>query len=216
MHRERRFHTAEVRAIGDDATPRISGYAATFNQRSQDLGGFIEVIAPGAFDDVLRAQPDVLGLFNHDMDHVLGRTGSGTMRIAVDERGLRYEIDPPDTQLARDLMTSMRRGDIRSSSFAFSVRKDDQTWELRDGQQFRTINKVSGLYDCSVVTDPAYLSADSSVRCQLPQHDTELQAYVAEVRSRLQQQGQTDGDPLAGLQWRMRAHLLLEAAELSV
>src|SRR5690606_29136668 len=103
--------------------PVISGHAAVFDTLSEPMWGFREKIAPGAFDDVL--EDDVRALFNHDPNFILGRTRSGTLKIAVDMRGLQYEIDPPDTQPARDLIVSMERGDVSQSSFAFIVAEDD-------------------------------------------------------------------------------------------
>ena len=112
----------ELRAVqlpdGQAGAPKIAGYAAVFNMRSDLLGGFfVELIAPGAFDDVL-AQ-DTRGLFNHDPNFLLGRTVSGTLRLSVDERGLSYEIDTPDTLTIRDLVVApIARGDMSGSSFA--------------------------------------------------------------------------------------------------
>lgn len=183
MKAERRFLKAEVRATGD-ASPKIVGHAAKFNVLSQDLGGFFERIAPGAFDDCLRSNPDIVGLFNHSFDNVLGRTSSGTMAVSIDAEGLAYQIDPPDTQLARDLMTSMRRGDIRGSSFGFYCLED--TWDLDPTTDsiIRTIVKAS-VFDCSVVTDPAYLTSDASVRSQPPEGNDALRALAAEKRAAL-------------------------------
>ena len=185
MKLERRFLQAEVRAVGD-GSPKIVGYAAKFGTRSQDLGGFFEIIAPGAFDDCLAQNPDILGLFNHDMSNVLGRTSSETMRVSVDDVGLRYEIDPPDTQLARDLMVSMRRKDIRGSSFGFNCLPGGDTWDIdrETDSLIRTLVKIS-IFDCSVVTDPAYLDANSAVRSQIPQNDAELRNLAAAKRAAL-------------------------------
>ena len=113
---ERRFfaHT-EFRVSGENEPRKINGYGAVFDSPSENLGWSTELreeIDPHAFDGVLASNPDVRGLFNHDSNFVLGRTTAGTMRLSVDARGLAYEIDPPDTQFARDLMVSMRRGDI--------------------------------------------------------------------------------------------------------
>ncbi len=192
MKPEQRFLSAEVRAIGDGAAPnsqKITGYAAKFGLRSQDLGGFVEIIAPGAFDECLRSNPDVVGLFNHRNDFVLGRTSAGTMTLATDATGLRYEIDPPDTQYARDLMVSMKRGDIRGSSFGFVCKRDDQSWDIDPGsdQLVRTVRKAA-VFDCSVVTNPAYLDADSAVRSLAQEMRSALSAPVTlppEVRERL-------------------------------
>lgn len=150
----------EIRAEGENETPTISGYASVFNRMSENLGGFREIIAPGAFDNVL--DNDVRALFNHDANFLLARTASGTLRLSVDEEGLRYEFEPPNTTAGRDLVESMKRGDITQSSFAFTVRSD--SWEERDGTMIRTIDKVDRLFDVSPVTYPAYPDASVGLR----------------------------------------------------
>ena len=147
----------ELRMDGDK--PTVVGYGAVFNSESNDLGGFREYIAPGAFDG--RLEDDVRFLVNHDANLILARTTNGTLRLSVDEKGLRYEADLPNTSTARDLMELLKNGTISQSSFAFTV--EDDSWELKDGMNIRTINKVSQLYDVSSVTYPAYNSASSSV-----------------------------------------------------
>ena len=164
MNIERRTFTLdgiEVERRDDGSPSKIAGHAAIFDVLSENLGGFREKIAPGAFDDVL--DDDVRGLFNHDPNYPLGRTAAGTLKLAVDSKGLRYEIDPPDTQYARDLAVSMERGDISQSSFAFTVEKDDFD-EDEDGRIIRTIIKVKRLYDVSPVTFPAYPDTTVAVR----------------------------------------------------
>lgn len=161
MDIERRFLTArvEVRAEGESKT--IRGHAAVFDKLSDNLGGFREKIAPGAFDSVMG--DDVRALFNHDPNLILGRTASGTARISVDDEGLVYEIDPPDTQLGRDLVVSMTRGDVTQSSFAFTVGEDDYD-EDDEGRVIRTIRSFKRLYDVSPVTYPAYPDASVGLR----------------------------------------------------
>ncbi|HIF9075733.1 TPA: HK97 family phage prohead protease [Photobacterium damselae] len=159
---ELRTHSGEVRAESrDDGSIKIVGYGAVFNTLSEPMWGFREQIDPGAFDDVLN--DDVRALFNHDSNFVLGRNGT-TLRLFVDNIGLGYEIDAPDTQTVRDMViTPMKRGDINQSSFAFYVAKDD--WhEEDDGTVIRTILKVKRLFDVSPVTYPAYSEAPSTVR----------------------------------------------------
>ena len=144
---------------------RIVGHAAVFNSLSEDLGGFRELIAPGAFAEAI-GRDDVRALFNHDSNIVLGRSTSGTLKLSEDTRGLLSEIHLPDTQQARDLATLMKRGDITQMSFAFAVRKEDQDWKKNgDGPWERTIRKVARLYDVSPVTYPAYPQTDAAVRC---------------------------------------------------
>ena len=147
----------ELRMDGDK--PTVVGYGAVFNSESNDLGGFREFIAPGAFEG--RLNDDVRFLVNHDANLILARTTNGTLRLSVDDKGLKYEADMPNTSTARDLIELLKNGTISQSSFAFVV--EDDSWEVRDGINYRTINKVSQLYDVSSVTYPAYNSASSSV-----------------------------------------------------
>src|SRR4051812_3492156 len=114
---ERRYIPAtEVRVAGDGNAPVIEGYAALFNSPSQDLGGFVETIAPGAFRDAI-PKSDIRALFNHDANFVLGRMKAGTLDVEEDRKGLKIRNTPPDTQWARDLVTSMKRGDVDQMSF---------------------------------------------------------------------------------------------------
>lgn len=146
---------------GEDAPPKITGYAAVFDQLSQPImGQFREKIEPGAFGKALRGKPDIRALFNHSADYVLGRTSAKTLSLAQDERGLAVEIMPPDTVWARDLMASMQRGDIDQMSFAFSVGKDEWSQDLKE----RTIREVAQLFDISVVTFPAYPQTSAQAR----------------------------------------------------
>ena len=168
--------TIEVRAEGDN-TPTISGYASVFNSMSENLGGFREIIAPGAFDSVL--QDDVRALFNHDPNYLLARSASGTLKLSVDEQGLRYEFEPPNTTAGRDLVESMKRGDISQSSFAFTVAKD--SWEERDGGVVRTINKVERLFDVSPVTYPAYPDASVGMRSMQQWMESRNEEQAAEA-----------------------------------
>jgi hypothetical protein len=152
--------TVETRA---DGKKTLRGHAAVFNQLSEDLGGFREQIAPGAFADAVKTD-DVRALFNHDANFILGRTVAKTLRLSEDARGLAVEIDPPDTQAARDLMTSMERGDVTQMSFGFSVRPGGQDWAKDDeGRVIRTLKKLR-LFDVSPVVFPAYPQTDIAVR----------------------------------------------------
>jgi len=122
------------------------------------------MIQPGAFAAAL-TRSDVRALFNHDPNLILGRTTSGTLRVFEDEHGLVYEIDPPDTQAARDLQESLRRGDVSQSSFGFTVRADK--WlPASDEREYplRIITEIDELYDVSPVTYPAYPATSAAVR----------------------------------------------------
>lgn len=162
MTLERRYVATEfdVRAT-DNGGHTVAGAAAVFNRLSQNLGGFVERVAPGAFAKTIQ-ESDVRALFNHNPSAVLGRNRAGTLRLAEDSVGLQYEVDMPDTSVARDLATSMRRGDVNQSSFGFEVISDE--WGLTDqGFPVRTLQEVR-LYDVSPVTFPAYLDTTSTVR----------------------------------------------------
>lgn len=178
MNIERRFTpwNGEVRADSD--SPVIAGHAAVFNKLSQNLGGFVEQVAPGAFAKTLQ-EADVRALFNHEPNLVLGRNKSGTLRMAEDNIGLFYELDVPDTTVGRDLVYLMRRGDISQSSFAFRVIEDE--WGLTE-QEFplRTLREVA-LYDVSPVTYPAYLDADSGLKNALRSLATRTARPIEEV-----------------------------------
>ena len=160
---ERRFFAAEVRVVSDSAgAKRIVGYSAMFGSPSVDLGGFTEVLAPGCFTQALQ-EPDCRYLFNHDPNHVLGRTTAGTLTLTQDARGLYIENTPPDTQWARDLLVSMGRGDITGQSFAFRIAPNGDRWEKVGGETVRTITDISDLLDCSTVTFPAFKNTDATV-----------------------------------------------------
>lgn len=162
-----RLDEIEVREADADG-PLIVGYAAVFNQLSENLGGFRERIAPGAFRESLADGDDVRALWEHDPQYVLGRNVAGTLTLAEDRQGLRVAIRPPATTWAADLMTSMRRGDVNQMSFGFSVPKGGDSWEMVDGTQIRTLKRVR-LADVSVVAYPAYptTSAEARARAQV-------------------------------------------------
>lgn len=159
----------EVRDAGGDAKkPMITGYAAKFNSLSLPLGfdQFREKIDPVAFDECLAmgSTLDCRFCFNHDANFVMGRTTAGTLRLSRDATGLRFECDPPDTQQARDLMESIKRGDVSQCSFAFRTLDDDWS-EDNDGNLMRTLKKVTiHNGDVSAVTYPAYPDTDVSMR----------------------------------------------------
>lgn len=156
---ERRSYKAELRARDDSGA--IEGYAAVFNSMSEDLGGFREVIMPGAFDRALSEAQDVRALWNHNSDHVLGRTKSGTLRLAIDDKGLRITADVPDTQAGRDAVVSIKRGDVDQMSFAFRTLTDE--WRMQDGEMIRELLDLE-LLDVSPVAYPAYPETTISAR----------------------------------------------------
>ena len=151
----RSFKASELR-IENKESREVVGYGSVFNSLSENLGGFRERIDERAFDDVL--ENDVRALFNHNPDYILGRSTAGTLSLSVDEKGLRYSVNIPQTSYGNDLMVSLDRGDITQNSFGFIVEEDDWTQD-EEGNTIRTIKKVSRLLDVSLVTYPAYPSA---------------------------------------------------------
>lgn len=163
MTKEVRHCHAELRANKENR--HLVGYAAVFNSRSEDLGGFVEVIDPAAFDGVIAAS-DVFAVLDHDLSRgclARSKRGAGTLSLTVDDKGLRYEFDAPATPLGDEVLEAVRRGDITASSFCFSTADDH--WERQaDGTYLRTILRVQELYDVSPVYRPAYEATSVSAR----------------------------------------------------
>jgi HK97 family phage prohead protease len=149
----------EVRAEGDGMT--FTGYASVFNSASEDLGGFIEYVAPGAFKRSLQSRNEVKLLWNHDSGEPLASLRGGTMQLIEDERGLKVTAKLPNTTRGRDIAELLRTKVIDSMSFGFNVIKD--SWS-RDGQT-RTLESVR-LFEVSVVSFPAYAETTATVRSQ--------------------------------------------------
>lgn len=143
---ERRSSGVELRAAGR----KLEGYAAVFGAPAT-IGSFVETIAPGAFARTLRSNPDILGLVDHDTTRLLARTGSGTLRLSEDTRGLHFEMDVLDTQLGRDILAMAERRDLGGMSFGF--RAQDETWPSADRRELRAVD----LMEISIVQAfPAY------------------------------------------------------------
>lgn len=147
----------EVREDGDGMT--FSGYAALFDSPSEPLP-FTERIKPGAFRGSLRLRNDIKFLWNHDAGEILGSTRAGTLKLYEDERGLRVEGKLPNTSRGRDVAELLRRGDVDSMSFGFSVPSGGDSWN-EDGSE-RTLKKVR-LHEVSLVAWPAYTATSGTV-----------------------------------------------------
>ncbi len=166
---EMRTVDVEMRVSSTGETPKIDGTAAVYNKWSQDLGGFREMIEPGFFENVLKG--DTRALWNHNEDLVLGRTRSGTLTLEDNEMGLDVHILPPDTQMGRDAVTLIKRGDVTQMSFAFRVKQPGGDEWIRDDKTgaVKRILKRGGaamLYDVSPVTYPAYPQTSVHARCE--------------------------------------------------
>jgi len=150
----------EIRVEGDKKI--IRGYAAVFNSMTSIGGWFDEEIAPGAFDRALKEKQDVRCLLNHNPDLLLGRTKSKTLTLGVDDHGLWYEDELPDTTTGNDAHKMIDRGDMSGSSFGFIIRA--QEWIDKEGEDEKRIIKDVDLFDVSPVTFPAYEDTDVAVR----------------------------------------------------
>jgi uncharacterized protein len=152
--------TVETR---EGSPPRVVGYAAVFDSPSEEMFGFREVIQPGAFSRSLADNDDVVAMFNHDPNLTMARRSAGTLELQENKTGLKFRFEPPDTQPGRDLVTSIRRGDIRANSFGFQVHEDGEEWTNdKDGGEIRQLTSVR-LFDVSPVTFPAYPGTDGKL-----------------------------------------------------
>lgn len=184
---ERRTIAVQELRAQDGEKPTMEGYAARFNTPA-DLGYFIEIMEPGFFDGVM--DDDVRSLWNHNENYVLGRVSAGTLEIKQDDKGL-YQVtyppvvEPLAAQWARDAMVSVKRGDVKEMSFAFTVKSrwrgdpaDGDEWIRRDGKTYRFLKKggCRELFDVSPVTYPAYgeTSVSASTRSRFEQFEKEL------------------------------------------
>lgn len=139
---------------------RVTGHAAIFGQFAK-VNGHFETVAPGAFDRAIAEGHDVRFTLGHDQNKVLARSSSGTLKLSTDKVGLRFEAELPDTTLGKDVVTSIRRGDLKDLSFAFVPTAD--SWETRDGKQINVIEDLD-LHDIALVGLPAYKGTDISLR----------------------------------------------------
>jgi hypothetical protein len=159
--------------------PVIEGYASLFDSWSDELGGcspFREKVVKGAFTETIE-KDDIRALYNHDPNYVLGRNTAGTLELAEDEKGLKVLIKPPKTQWAKDLVVSVKRGDISQMSFGFACELDK--WSHEGAVDIRELVKVK-LYDVSLVTYPAYPQTEVDVRSIHQEH----QSQVAEEQAK--------------------------------
>jgi HK97 family phage prohead protease len=149
----------ELRAVS--GSRRLEGYAATFGTPAR-IGNFTETIKPGAFRASLaRNDADILALVDHDPARLLARTRSGTLRLAEDSKGLHFELDVPDTQLGRDVLTMAERHDLGGMSFGF--RPVDEAWPTRETRELHKVDLV----EVSVVhAHPAYASTSVAARAR--------------------------------------------------
>ncbi len=167
-----------TRDVTENNSRIVTGYAAVFNSRTLLWEGLEEVISPGAFSKAL-SNSDVRCLFDHDWGKVLGRTKSGTLRLEEDERGLKFEVELPNTTDANNLIESMSRGDIDQCSFGFIP--TEETWDYNTDPVLRTVNEVE-LFEVSIVSLPAYQDTEAA----LARSKQEVQQDIATRKKMIQ------------------------------
>lgn len=198
MTLERRFISADIKAEfrqgtgseGDEMA--LAGYAAVFNSPSEDLGGFREMIMPGAFARAIREKMDVRALVNHDPSLILGRVKNSSLQLDEDARGLKFRVVLPPTQTGRDTYELVKRGDMDACSFAFMAR--EQSWEDTKDEQgnalaIRKLMDVD-LMDVSVVLNPAYSATSVSARSLFPEGEpVEVHSAIEKAKKAAEARG---------------------------
>lgn len=151
---ERRFNLRASDIVSEEGRT-IKGYSAVFNAFYEMWDGYKETIAVGAFDEC--DMTDVVALFNHESEYLLARLkdGQGTLKLVVDEKGLYFEFEAPNTTIGNDVLENVKLQNIRGCSFAFTV-AEQMVEDFEDGTCIRTITKIDKLYDVGPVVNPAY------------------------------------------------------------
>ena len=144
----------------DDEENYIEGYALKFGTESEDLGGFIETIERDALKDTDFS--DVRALFNHNADHIIARSSADTLKLEVDDIGLKFKARIPNTTYGRDLLENLRNGNVNQCSFGFRLAEKGDTLKFDEARNIykRTLKNIKEILDVSVVTYPAYRDTD--------------------------------------------------------
>lgn len=165
---ERRYlnkETSEVRelAVESEGVNHILGKGIVFNLRSQNLGGFIEIIDPKALDGA--NIEEMKCFFNHDANYTLASLRNKTVSLTITDGSADYDIIAPDNQTIRDMVLApIQRGDITGSSFMFDIDAHGDEWDQgADGVYVRYIRRIANLYEMGPVSMPAYLQTTSDV-----------------------------------------------------
>ena len=167
-----------------DFIGQIAGYAIKFNTPSTAMAPFIEYVAPTALDNVDLS--DVLALYNHDYANVLGRVDAGTLKLSIDNVGLHFVLDMPDTTVGHDVYNNIKAGNLKGMSFGFVVADGGDSWRQGASKPIRTINQLQTLGEISVVSKPAYDDTSINVTRSIKQFEDErTRKYKEKVRAYL-------------------------------
>ena len=180
---ERRLYleNVELRETEEDGKPKIFGYGAVYESRSEDLGGFQEIFKRGCFDESINRNDDIRCLYNHDTSKVLGRRKSGTLKVGVNDRGLWIEDALPDTPTASEVRELVGRGDISGMSVGFYIEdaEADQSWDKEGDRWLRTVLKAT-VVEVSAVAFPAYTDTSVAMRSLNAIKETQEQHFSTE------------------------------------
>ena len=211
--KEKRFvniTNLEVRD-GEGSGRLVTGYAVVFNQWSEDLG-FREMILPEAITEETIQISDIIFNYNHNPNWVLARSkyGVGTLNLEIDNHGLKFSFEAPNTTIANDMLELIKRGDITGCSFAFTVNPSDpaaEKWEESEGVYHRYIHKIDRLYDCSVVVTPAYEGTSVSARSKENLENFKAEQLKAEQEQRDKEAEQAEKERVDALNKKYSAML---------
>jgi HK97 family phage prohead protease len=165
---ERRVSAGRATVAGTKSHPILRGMAIVFDERSQDLGGFVEIIKPEAIQRTIAEAIDLRAFFDHDPAKVLGRQSAGTLRTEVTRQGLSVEIDPPSVTDPANLLELIQRGDVNGMSFSFRTMPNGDDWKREDNRIVRYVTDMR-VYEVSVVSMPAYEQTDVEVALRAKQ-----------------------------------------------
>lgn len=179
---------SQVRAVsGADGVVHIPGTGIVFNQRSQKLGWFYEIIDPRALNGA--DLDDIVSCFNHNMVYVLGRTTNKTLTYTIDEKGFHYDAVPLPTQTIKDLVIEPIRNEyVTGSSFMFTTADNGDEWDFsqeRDGVIIRYVTRIEKVFEVGPVTLPAYTQTTTDVAQR--SYDAAIKAVKEQERQYLSQ-----------------------------
>ena len=160
----RAFHTNEIEVRSDSEGMNISGYAIVFDKPSKPLygGAFVETVSERALEGVDLS--DVFLLYNHNSDDVMGSARNQTLKLEVNEHGLKFDASLPATQRGKDTFELVKRGDIQGVSFGFIVESD--TWNTSVSPEQRLITQIKEIREVSITPFPAYDQTSVSARAE--------------------------------------------------
>lgn len=166
MERRNGRHQTEFRAVENEGARSIEAYFAVFSDVYEIYAGMTESVDPHAFDETVN--DDIRCLIDHDTSRVLGRTKAGTLRLSIDNYGLKGVVDiNPDDQDAMNLYARVKRGDVNQCSFGFEILNEEMD-ARPDGTVHWTLKAVK-LYEVSIVTFPAYEKTEAVARSRAAQ-----------------------------------------------